>query len=185
MRYFAAVAEHGGVGRAANALRVAQPALSRQIHALERAVGTTLLVRERRGVTLTPAGTVLLRGVRALQEQLERAVRRTRLAQEGKLGTLRLGLGRVALENSGVGRAIAELREQFPEIELVVDEVPSLSQAESLRAGKLNLAIGIEGASRDESLRREIMFPDSVDRALLPATHPLVKSAAIDPSQLR
>ena len=60
IRYFAQVATAGSFSRAAKELRVAQPALSRQIRKLEQELGVDLLVRHGRGVRLTGAGSILL-----------------------------------------------------------------------------------------------------------------------------
>jgi DNA-binding transcriptional LysR family regulator len=66
LRYFVTVADQGSLTRAAGELRVAQPALSRQIRALERELGQRLFERTRRGVTVTPAGAALLGHARRL-----------------------------------------------------------------------------------------------------------------------
>ncbi|TQS24875.1 LysR family transcriptional regulator [Microbispora sp. KK1-11] len=80
LRYFVAVAEELHFGRAAQRLGIAQPPLSRAIGQLERRLGVTLLDRTSRTVTLTEAGSVLLREGRAALDAVEAAERRTRRA---------------------------------------------------------------------------------------------------------
>lgn len=73
LEYFVAVAEKGNVGRAADRVRVAQPALSRQIRALESELGTPLFERTPRGMTLLPAGAKFLAHARSILSEVERA----------------------------------------------------------------------------------------------------------------
>ncbi|MCL2451026.1 MAG: LysR family transcriptional regulator [Polyangiaceae bacterium] len=85
IRYFVAVANEGHVGRAAASLRIAQPAVSRQIHKLEDELGAPLFVRTPRGMTLSGAGHVFLAHARAILEQTDRAAEDVRaLASTGR-----------------------------------------------------------------------------------------------------
>ena len=88
LRYFVGVAQELNFTRAAQILRVAQPALSRQIRQLEEEIGVILLERNRRGVRLTMAGKAFLAEARALLEQSEQAIR---VARE----TSRAGTGHI------------------------------------------------------------------------------------------
>jgi DNA-binding transcriptional LysR family regulator len=84
LRYFVAVAEELHFGRAAQRLGIAQPPLSRAIRQLERRLGVALLERTSRTVTLTEAGSVLLREGRAALDAVDAADRRTRRAALGR-----------------------------------------------------------------------------------------------------
>jgi DNA-binding transcriptional LysR family regulator len=91
LRYFVAVAEELHFGRAARRLGIAQPPLSRAIRQLERRLGAELLVRNSRAVTLTEAGSVLLREGQAALDAIDAADRRTRraaLAPTGQAGVV-------------------------------------------------------------------------------------------------
>src|SRR6195952_1543912 len=83
LRYFAAVAEHRHFGRAAAQLFIAQPVLSRQIRALERELGCSLLVRTTRSVQLTPAGEQLRAEAGRVLATVDTAVRRVHEVDRG------------------------------------------------------------------------------------------------------
>ncbi|GAA3482456.1 LysR family transcriptional regulator [Streptomyces yanii] len=133
LRYFVAVAEELNFGRAAERLLIAGPSLSQQIKALERDLGVCLFDRDRRSVSLTPAGAALLPHTRAL---LERADDLRRLA--GRLsGSEPVRLGYVNwLPADLVARtsAVAQLH---------VDAwiAPSHTQAARVADGSLDLAV--------------------------------------------
>ena len=94
LRYFVAVAETRHFTHAAQTLRVAQPSLSKQIHALERELGTPLFSRARGNVGLTPAGEMLLPLARRILADADNAQREVQeLAGLGR-GRLRLGATR-------------------------------------------------------------------------------------------
>ena len=78
IRYFLAVAEEGHVGRASTQLRVAQPAVSRQIKHLEDELGTRLFVRTSRGMQLSSSGEVVLDHARGIVAGIERAAHAVR-----------------------------------------------------------------------------------------------------------
>jgi DNA-binding transcriptional LysR family regulator len=73
IQYFMTVAEEGHVGRAARALRIAQPAVSRQIRRLEDELGASLFVRTPRGMTLSEPGHIFLGHARAILERVRAA----------------------------------------------------------------------------------------------------------------
>ena len=82
LEYFLRVVEHGSIDRAAEELRLSQPSLSRWITLLEHEVGTQLLIRTRRGIQLTDAGTLLVERARPILRQLD--LLREEIGQKGK-----------------------------------------------------------------------------------------------------
>jgi DNA-binding transcriptional LysR family regulator len=185
LRYFVAVAEEGSITGAAKRLRVAQPALSRLVHNLETEIGAPLFQRERNGVHLTPVGDALLSGVRPLFDRLALLVNRTRLSHDGLLGQLRLGLARAALESKRVSTAIAQLRDSYPQVDLSVTEIAPFTATRLLREGALDVAIAAHGSEEDPAIRREVLFADVIDCAIIPRTHPLAGAPSISFDQLR
>src|SRR3977135_3946850 len=91
LRYFVAVGEEQHYGRAAQRLRVAQPALSRQIQDLEKEIGFALFDRLPRGVKLSAAGKIFLEDARRILHQVHEATMRAKRVANGKAGTLRIG----------------------------------------------------------------------------------------------
>ena len=91
LRTFTCVAELGSLSKASDTLRIAQPALSRQIQHLEREVGTALFTRVGRTARLTVAGKVFLDHARRLLDMAEAAATAARRAGEGVVGRLAVG----------------------------------------------------------------------------------------------
>jgi LysR family transcriptional regulator, nitrogen assimilation regulatory protein len=89
LEYLLRVVEHGSLNRAAAELRLSQPSLSRWLNLLEREVGTQLLIRTRRGISLTDAGSLLVERVRPILRQLD--LLRDEIGQKGK-SELTLGM---------------------------------------------------------------------------------------------
>lgn len=91
LQYFATVAEERHFGKAAERLKLAQPYLSQQIRKLERQLGTTLLNRTTRSVSLTSAGSHLLEQARRVLSELDTLGSEVQLIGAGLKGPLRLG----------------------------------------------------------------------------------------------
>ena len=126
---FLAVAEEGHFGRAAERLRVAQPALSRTIQQLERALGCRLLDRTTRSVALTPAGVALVDRVPRLLAELDEAAGAALDIAEGRAGRLRIGVSGPAM-TAALPRLLRRLQAQRPPWRIDVRE---LSTSEQLR----------------------------------------------------
>ncbi len=91
IEYFAAVAGHGNVGRAAEQLGMSQPALSKSLRRLEAAVGTKLVKRTPKGVDLTAVGAALFARARGLRLSLDDIAREAAELGRGEAGHLRIG----------------------------------------------------------------------------------------------
>jgi LysR family nitrogen assimilation transcriptional regulator len=140
LEYFVRVAELGSFTRAAIALDVAQPALSRQVRLLEVELRQNLLARNGRGATPTEAGKLLLEHGRGILHQVERA--------REELGRVRGALaGRVAIGlPPSVAKVLAvplirEFRRRMPEATLSITEGLSVGMQESLANGRLDIAL--------------------------------------------
>ena len=112
VRYFTAVAEHRHFGRAADALHITQPSLSRQIRRLEQQLGARLLERTPQGSRLTGAGEVFLPRAKALLRSAAQAASLTRAAAEPSRITVGYTTGII------VTPAVRALRERFPDADV-------------------------------------------------------------------
>jgi len=171
LRYFVAVAEHLHFGRAAAALHISQPPLSRAIRALEERVGVRLFARSRRRVELTPEGARLLGDARRVLGQLERSVQEVRGMARGEEGRLRVGF--VSLADYGV---LPDLLKTFksarPGIALALREMLSPEQAAALAAGELDFGFLLPPVSGAEDLEHIVVQRERFVAAL-PARHRL------------
>jgi DNA-binding transcriptional LysR family regulator len=139
LHYFVVVAEELHFRRAAERLHIAQPSVSQQIRRLEDELGVPLFDRDRRGVTITAAGSVLLDEARATLAQAARAADRARAAGAGERGRLRLNLTRSS--PAGLpGQIVDAFREHYPDVELVLDIGQTGAHAEQLRRGTIDIA---------------------------------------------
>src|SRR5436190_4678178 len=175
LRHFVAVAERLHFGRAAVALHISQPPLSRSIRDLEGRLGATLLARTRRRVELTPEGARFLEEARRLLAQLEHAVLEVgRMAAGG--GRLRLGF--VSLADYGVLPGLLKAyKAARPGVELALREMLSPDQAAALAAGELDFGLLLPpvvppsaGADLEHLVVQRERFV-----AALPARHPLAR----------
>jgi LysR family nitrogen assimilation transcriptional regulator len=140
LEYFVRVAELGSFTRAAIALDVAQPALSRQVRLLEVELHQTLLTRNGRGAVPTEAGKLLLAHGRGILHQVDRA--------REELGRVRGSLaGRVAVGlPSSLARVLTvpltrAFRRQMPDATISISEGLSVAMQESLVNGRLDIAV--------------------------------------------
>ncbi|MGH9685503.1 MAG: LysR family transcriptional regulator [Candidatus Acidiferrales bacterium] len=174
LRYFVAVGEEQHYGRAARRLRVAQPALSRQIQDLEKELGFKLFERLPRGVKLSTAGKVFLEDARRLLQEVSEATARADRVARGHSGTLRVGFAENASWRGVVPDSFRRFREQQPDAELQLQPAASVAQLDAIRSGRLDAGFVNFMAKSDTELDQ---IPVAITRIELaaPKKHPLTK----------
>jgi DNA-binding transcriptional LysR family regulator len=139
-RYFIAVADEQHMGRAADKIRVAQPALSQQIKLLERRLGTLLFDREKRGLRLTEAGGEFLVHARLAVQQADLALELGRRAGLGQVGRLEFGYIDSTAYNVPWQRILAEFRAEYPDVEILLHNASPAELIVMLEQGLLDAA---------------------------------------------
>jgi len=143
LEYFVAVAHHRGFTRAAEQLRIAQPAISRQIQGLEAELGVALFSRTRNGVQLTGAGAFFLKKTLPILEELRQA--KEILARQSRAEIADLVIGLTTGEGLTVGSTlIRRWKETFPAANLRIVEGLAPLIYSGMRNGSFHLGIAPE-----------------------------------------
>jgi DNA-binding transcriptional LysR family regulator len=178
LRYFVMVASTGNVSRAAAQLRVAQPAVSRQVRDLERELGVALLERHAKGVTPTLAGEGFARGAGQALEDIGSALDRAQGTADGTRGPVVIGALRATIARGFVPELEATLRREHPEITAHVEALDFRDVREALAGQSVDVAITLTDDG-DVTLTSAPLWVESIDRALIPAQHPLARHAVV------
>ncbi len=178
LRYFIAAAEELSISRAAARLHLTQPALSRQIAALEQGVGVNLFDRVRQRIHLTEAGRFFLHKARQIVCDAETLRQQTREQYGNARRTLRLGFLTPFLDDL-VAPAVREFRQRHPRAGVSLFELPPRAQFERLRNGELDAAVlgNIEDGDRALFTVRRVSRHRMA--AVLPAEHRLAGSRTL------
>jgi DNA-binding transcriptional LysR family regulator len=182
LQYFVTVAEELHFGRAAQRLRIVQPAVSQQITRLERELGVRLLDRTSRRVRLTPAGERVLAAAR---ETLTAAAR-VRVVAGEPAAVLRIGVASCVTER--LDRALARLRDSERPAEPELVDLPVTARLDAVRDGRLDLAL-VRGAVPATALTMVRAWSEPL-HVVLSAGHPAAGKPAVslrdlDPYGLR
>jgi LysR family nitrogen assimilation transcriptional regulator len=176
LHYFITIATEGTFTKASAKLRVAQPALSRQIALLEDELGTTLLVRHRRGVGLTDAGAALLDRAKPVLLSLDRIQSEIRDYSAEPTGALRIGCT-PTLTSPLVVQPTRRILERFPNVGIQIQEGVSHQLCRAVLSDELDAAIVSENLAESflsaEALLEERLWlfgPPSRKRTTASAT---------------
>ena len=168
--YFREVARRLHFRKAAEALAIAQPALSRQIAQLEAALGVRLLNRSSRRVELTPAGAALVERIEPVLAALVRVPADLRAVAEGRVGRLRVAFTGLAMATV-LPDILRGFHRQFPEIRLELNESPTVLQVAALQAGEIDCGF-FHPDGPTPGIETTLLLRER-NGVLLPADHPL------------
>jgi len=178
LRYFVAVGEEQHYGRAAERLRLAQPALSRQIQDLESEIGFQLFDRLPRGVRLSAAGKTFLDEARLILQHVSEATIRAGRVARGLAGTLRVGFTESASWHGVVPDSFRQFRQGQPAAELQLSPLSSLDQVQAVRSGRLDAGFVFNMPKTDPDLDQVLVASQKLVLAA-PKGHPLTKSKSL------
>lgn len=158
---FLALIEHGSFRLAAEARSITQPTLTKQIQALERAIGTPLVVRSRHGAVPTAAGSALLPRAQAAVDSATDFWRYAKRVSTGAAGSLSIGFGLSGYRT--VPAVIEQFRTSAPQVHVELEDLSSTQQERQLAAGRLD--VGFARQPEHPGLAYEPIWTDQLSVA--------------------
>jgi len=163
MHILLAVVQHGSMAKAAAALAISQPAVSKAIADMEHTVGLRLLDRTRQGVEATTYGRALVKRGTAVFDELKQAAQELDLLADPTVGELRIG----SSESMAAGllpAIIDRFSRQYPRVDLTVTQVVfATAHTRELRERSIDLLLGqMFGSLEDDDLESEVLFDDQL-----------------------
>lgn len=180
LEYFAAVAEEGGFGRAAERLHIVQSAVSQQIGRLERELGLRLFDRTTRRVRITAAGERLLAEARATLSAADRFRTVATAVADGAEGAVRLGT--VRFPDDRVYRLLDDVARRAPRLQIRPQRLPVAARLTAVRSGDLDAAL-VRAPVTAPDLASVPVWTDPLLVAL-PAHHPIADEPTLLVEQL-
>ena len=183
LRYFAAVADALNFTKAAEKLRVAQPALSRQVQDLEDEIGVDLFQRSPRGVTLTAEGKLFLDEAQKIIALADEAIAKTRALARGELGELHIGYAPSPTAEL-LPPALAAFQRAVPRVSVCLHDLAGDELGDGVRNGSLQLAIMHRPlAANAIGVQFELLCSYPICVAVAPG-HPLARAKSVSFAQL-
>lgn len=179
LRVLRALADHGTVTAAAQALYLSPSAVSQQLASLESEVGQELLQRKGRRVWLTSAGELLVEHADAVLAELDRAEARLAAFGAGELGQVTIAAFASAITNV-VAPAIAALRGSAPGVTVLVRDAEGQESLPMLLDGEIDIAITMHTGHTPTEHRIvwDVLYSEPFD-AVLPPGHPLLDRSEV------
>jgi DNA-binding transcriptional LysR family regulator len=185
LRYFMAAGEEGHFGRAAERLKISQPAMSRQIQDLEAEIGVPLFERLPRGVRLSEAGHAFLQSVRQIAVELDQACEYARRVGRGEVGRLRVGFNEFTIGYAIVPTSFKTFRFTAPDVRLELVAMSSQRQLEALRTGAIDAGFLYHFQSKDDASFEHYDIEVEDIELIVPANHRLARTARISLADLK
>lgn len=183
LRYFLAVVREESITKAAEALHITQPTLSRQLALLEEEVGARLFDRGARKIALTDAGMLLRRRAEELLDLSDRTVQELRMQEEQVEGLIRIGAGEFgAMER--VAELCGRFREKYPRVRFDFYTANADAVREQIERGNMDIGVLLEpvGMERFEYIR---LAEKERWAVLMRGDDPLAKYPAVSAEQLK
>jgi DNA-binding transcriptional LysR family regulator len=182
LRYFVSVAEELHFRKAAAKLHIVQPALSKQITALENELGIALLDRDRRHVALTEAGEAFLHEAVEIIAHTTGAMQRAKAVGRGETGRLNIGFIHPALADL-LPRTLRRFRERYPEVKVTLSEATSRVAIEKVASRSMQFAFTRLPTVERADLCAEPVCEEPV-LLVIPSEHRLASAPAVTLSDL-
>lgn len=183
MHYFIEVATREHMTEAAEALHVAQSAVSRQIVNLESELGVDLFIREGRRVKLTPLGKIFLERIKHAMNVIDDATREVQEYLDPEKGTIRIAFP-ISLAAHTLPSAISAFRLYYPEAKFQLKQGLYNDLIEGVATGDFNMALIGPVPMEENKVNRKILFTENVV-ALLPIHHPLANRETLRLRELK
>jgi DNA-binding transcriptional LysR family regulator len=178
LQMLVAVAEHGTLMAAADALNVSQPAVTKSIKELEARVGVQLLERSGAGVHLTRYGETLLRRARAVIAEIASAERELEEMKSGVERTLSIGVSMLA-SSIAVSDALRAFRKRWPDVRLNVYECLPTQSIDGLRDGSFDLCVAFVADSDVTAEYTVVPISESTQLLAVRRDDPLVRETRL------
>jgi DNA-binding transcriptional LysR family regulator len=160
LKTFVLIAELGSLSKVSDRIRIAQPALSRQMRLLQEEVGVPLLARHRLGLRLTEAGEEMLKRLSGVIRQLDQAFEDVRTLSGAASGRVALGIVPTA-SYVLAGQLACQVAGKFPGISLRIVEAYSVHLIEWLQRGEIDVAI-MYGSDADFHMKTKPLLLDEL-----------------------
>lgn len=183
IHYFLHLCRTGSFSQTARQLFVAQPAVSKQIAALEKELGFPLFTRTNRGVTLTEGGALLYEFFAQADQTFQQVCAEAARRMQGQRQRLAVGL----LESLGMDelqQVIPALRQEVPHLEITLARLDNPTLLEQLSDGRLDAAITFDHAMEGRSGVRYVELMLEQSYFILSRDHPLARRATLSPQDL-